>query len=145
MSERRTIVLSLIERGWQAARECSLDTRQQGIDFVHLIKGRLNRAIRALIAPRPNVQIVIIPRSLFWPWAWALLIGSSVGGRLRSVLVDNERSYRRLHGWSRMACVNLIIVRQGSGGYELWSGPQRLSPAAWREALEGHANCPHLR
>ena len=145
MSERQIIVLSLVERGWQAARECSLDARQQGIDFVHLIKGRLTRAVRALISPRPNVQIVTIPRSLFWLWAWALLIGSSVSGRLRSVFVDNERSYRRLQGWTRVARVNLIIVRQGSGGYELWSGPQRLSPAAWREALEGYANRPHLR
>ena len=135
-TKRWTVVLSLVERGWQAARECSLDLQPRGICVVHLLKGRLSRSVRALIEPKPHVRIISMPRKLFWPVMWLVCCGLILTGRLRSFLVDNERSYRRLSWWARVARLNLTMVQQGVEGYELRVGSQHLSRSTWRELLE---------
>ena len=108
--ERPGRVLSLVERGWQAARERSLDLSREGIGCVHIVKGRLSRAVHELIAPVPHVRIISLPRRLFWHGVWLLLIGAALTGRARSVLVDNERSYRRLAWWRRWAGIEVALV-----------------------------------
>lgn len=113
------VVLSLVERGWQAARECSLELQQQGMCVIHLVKGRLSGAVHAMIAPKPHIHVVSMSRNLFWPAAWALCGWLSLTGRLRSVMVDNERSMRRVRRWVRRPRVNPVLVREGRDGYEL--------------------------
>ena len=137
MAKRRAIVLSLVERGWQAARECSLDLGPQGVCVIHLIKGHVDRSVRALITPKPHVRTLSVPRRLFWPVLWLVCLGLTLTGRLRALLVDHERSYRRLSWWARMAHVNLTMVQQGTAGYELWIGSKPVSRAVWREAVVG--------
>ena len=105
---RRSLVCSLIERGWQAAREYSLDTQRSESDFLHVVKGRLDRSVRALVAPRPNIRLLSIPKRWFWPAAWSILAWGVLTGRLHAVLVDNDRSFRRLEAWMRAAGVSLI-------------------------------------
>ena len=99
MVERRPLVISLVERGWQAARGYSLDVQDQKVMVIHLIKGSLSREILGLIAPHPWIRLVSVPRVIFWPVAWGLIAWAQFVGRLQAVLVDNERSDRRVHRW----------------------------------------------
>jgi hypothetical protein len=130
----RAVVLSLVERGWQAARECSLDAQRHGLCVVHLIKGRLDRSVRALIAPQPGVHLISATRNGFWPAAWLMIVWLTGSRRLHSVLVDNDRTLRRLHGWACWLRLHLIMVREGAEGYELWVGHQQVSRTAWQTA-----------
>ena len=135
MDERPVTILSLVERGWQAAREVSLELPADHVRTLHIVKGRLSRPVKSLIAPKPNVRVISLHPQLFWPAVVWLIAVRSLGGRPRALLVDNDRSYRRLHRWARLAHMQLTIVRQGSGGYELWVGSQRMSQTEWRSAL----------
>jgi len=136
------LVLSLVERGWRAARECSLDLREADLEYVHVVKGRLSRAVRAMAAPESGTRLLSVPKALFWPM---IVLGVGAGawsGRLRAVLVDNLRSFRRLQGVSRMLGVLVAIVQDSAAGYELRRGTERIPRAAWAEAI--HAHRAHL-
>ena len=137
MAGSQIIVLSLVERGWQAARELSLDLLEQRIFFVHVLKGYLDRSLRASIAPRPNTRILSLPRTLFWPAMSLLALGLFLTGRLRSILVDNERSVRRLRGWARLVHLPVTMIRQGTDGYELWMETEQVSRSTWCQRLLG--------
>ena len=112
--QRRPLVCSLVERGWQAAREYSLDAQRGEIEFLHIVRGRLDRSVRALVAPRPNIRLLSIPKRWFWPAAWSILTWGALTGRLRTVLVDNDRSFRRLRTMRRVAVVSLINLHPGA-------------------------------
>ena len=111
--QRRVLVCSLVERGWQAAREYSLDAQRSELEFLHVVKGRLDRSVRALIVPRPNTRLLSISRRWFWPAAWSILAWGVLTGRLRTVLVDNDRSFRRLKVWMRVAGICLMKLPAG--------------------------------
>ena len=106
--QRRALVCSLVERGWQAAREYSLDAQRGEFEFLHIVKGRLDRLVRALIAPRPNIRLLSVSKRWFWPAAWSILAWGVLTGRLRTVLVDNDRAFRRLHAALRVVGVSLL-------------------------------------
>ncbi|MBI2495122.1 MAG: hypothetical protein HYY59_07820 [Candidatus Omnitrophica bacterium] len=129
--EAGPVVLSLVERGWQAARECSLELQPQGMEFLHIIKGRLDRAVRSLIEPWPHIRIISLPRTLFWPVVSALVLGLWLTGKLRALLVDNPRSYRRLSRVSGLVRVPLTLVQWGDAGYELSVDSAPITRAAW--------------
>lgn len=139
MREAGPVVLSLVERGWQAARECSLDVERRGITVIHLIKGSLSGAVRRLIAPRPNIRTLSVPRPLFWVGVGLGIVVCWATGRLRSVLVDNDRSAQRLHRWTRWTGAQVVKAQPGPDGYELWIGQQPVPRAAMASAL-GHAD-----
>ena len=126
------MMLSLVERGWQAQRECSLEARRDGVRMIHLVKGWVDPAVRALSPPQPGIRLVSVARTLFWPLAWLMATGCWSSGRLRAILVDNERSQRRLRTWVQLARTPVWLARQGPEGYELWAGADRLGPAPWR-------------
>ena len=128
-------VLSLVERSWQAARECSLDLDRRGVAVIHLIKGGVDPEVLALVTPRPNIRLRSIPRRLFWCVAWSCWVWLLLRERLRVVLVDNERSLERLRRWAQFTHVHLMVVRQSHEGYEVWAHDRRMSPGTWREAL----------
>jgi len=144
-SDRPPVVVSLVERGWRAARECSLDAQQRGLCVIHVVKGRLSRAVHAMIAQRPHIRVVSVSRRLFWPAAGALCGWLGLTGRLHSVLVDNERTLRRVKRWVHLSRIVPVLVREGRDGYELWHGHQRIARAAWYEALGSHEAGPDLR
>lgn len=104
------IILSLVERGWQAAREWSLHQRPPQATVIHLIKGSLDAEVRALIRPVPMVGMIAIPRTVFWPVAFILFVRYACVGRLRAVLVDNARSLHRLGRWTRWVPVPLTMI-----------------------------------
>ncbi len=110
---RRPLVCSLVERGWQAAREYSLDAQRSEVAFLHLVKGRLDRSVRLLIAPRPNIRLLSVSTRWFWPVVWSVLAGTALTGRLHAVLVDNDRSFRRLRTMLRIAGVSLVKLEPG--------------------------------
>ena len=104
---------SLVERGWQAAREYSLDAQRSEVEFLHVVRGRLDRSVRALIAPRPNIRLLSVSKRWFWSAAWMILAWAVLTGRLRTVLVDNDRSFRRLEAGTRLAGVSLMKLPPG--------------------------------
>lgn len=131
MREGHPIMLSLVERGWQAARECSLDAQRQGVRTVHLIKGWVHPRVLALHRSSEYVRMISVPRPLFWVAVGCALVWWGGSGVLRAVLVDHERSAARLHRWIGWLHAHLMMVRMGDAGYELWAGEQRISPITW--------------
>lgn len=115
---RRDVTLSLVERGWQAARQQSLDLAADGVRVVHVTKGRLGRGVRTLIAPQPGVRVVDVPYRLFWPVAWGLALVLRLRRRLAGVLVDNERSLRRVTRWLQARGLDVRLVREAGDGDE---------------------------
>ncbi|HEX9780136.1 MAG TPA: hypothetical protein VGB20_02880 [bacterium] len=135
---RPRVVLSLVERGWGPARKCSLDLEDAGVEIIHVVKGRLGRGVRSLIAPKPHVRIWDVPRGWFWPAVWSLLGVLSASGRLAGVLVDNERSRRRFDGWPgfwERAGVRIAFIGEVRGGYELAAGAGPVEREAWVRTL----------
>ena len=114
--DRRHIALSLVERGWQAAREWSLDAGQRGVSVVHLVKGYVAPEVRDLIPRDERMCFLAVPRSAFWPAAWGLLAWFALSGALQVVVVDNERSLRRLRRCARRLRVQLTMVLMGQEG-----------------------------
>ncbi len=132
---KQRLVISLVERGWQAARECSLDLEPSGLVVVHLVKGRLTRSVRAMVAPKAHIHLMDLPRNLFWLVAWPACIGMQVLGMLRIILVDNDRAYQRLERWASRVQVQLVLVRPVREGYELQLGMVAMPRSRWREVL----------
>ncbi len=92
-------ILSLVERGWQAARLLSLDYAEQGTGTLHIVKGRVPGEVRAIVRPVPGIRLAALPKTLFWPVLWLICAGTQLTGRLRGVIVDNERSEKRVRSW----------------------------------------------
>ena len=105
-----SIILSFVERGWQAAREWSMQSRPPGVRVIHLIKGSMKSEVRAFIRPIPGVELVAIPRKVFWPMAFILFVWYASWRRLQAVLVDNDRSHHRLRLWSRWIPTDIMQV-----------------------------------
>jgi len=104
------------------------------------VKGRLGTALQRFLATTMHLDLVSVPRRSFWVVAgWFVLRGMATGG-LRAVLVDNERSLRRVTAWVGRARIPVVMVRPGRKGYELYSGQGRLSRADWDRALGLHAD-----
>ena len=111
MSDRR-VALSLVERGWQAAREWSIKAEPYGITAVHIVKGRLDPGVRALVKPTAGMRLISAPHHVFWPLAWLWWARLRLTGRLRGVVVDNERSARRLRRWPGQRGRPVFIVHR---------------------------------
>jgi len=99
------VVLSLVERGWQAAREYSLKADRSGVRVLHVVKGRVARPVRRLMASSAPLHLLSVARVAFWPVAWSLSVWFSLCGTLQAVLVDNERSFHRVRRWFPGAAV----------------------------------------
>ena len=129
MGRRGGEVLSLVERGWSGARQCSLALSRAGIGITvtHLIKGTVEPSVLRLIEPQPGIRVFSVPRFWFRPATWSLLGWRRLAGGLRWVLVDHERTTREIGGWCRWVGVTLISIRDVEGGYELWVGSQRVA------------------
>ena len=111
--------LFLVERGWHALRECSLDAGRRGIAVTYLIKGSLSPGVRAMIRLIPLMRAVDVPRSWFYVAVWWRLLAGALGGRVRWVVTDDERTPDRLAGWCRRFRVSLVRVEETSRGYTL--------------------------
>ncbi len=111
--------LSLVERGWRGARQCSLALNAHRVSVTHLVKGRLSREVRELIAPYPFIRVRAVPRWVFPAWAQGMLIEAAMRRRLRWVLIDNPRTLVRLKRRCRQAEVVAVLVNELDDGYEL--------------------------
>ncbi len=142
---KRVQVLSLVERGWQAARQCSLEAADQGAGTLHLIKGRLPSDVRALIPAHERIILDDCPKQLFWPLVYAYSLGGIFGGHLRAILVDNERSLGRMETWTAFICrfafrkaaakPIVALVSADPTGYLLHTAQVPLSRNSWYHAL----------
>ena len=120
-------VLSVVERGWHGARECSLALDAMAIPVTHLIKGYLNAGLRTMIRPYPHIRIVSVPRVLFRIWLWRLVLWQTLTGHLRWILIDHERTLREVAWWCRIFRLTPVVIRETEQGYELWVGGRRMS------------------
>lgn len=120
-------VLSLVERGWRGARECSLVLGQRGDRVRHLIKGTLDPEVRAMIAPAPGVVCEDVPRALFRARMWWVLVRAVMGRRLRWVLVDNPRTEREVAGICRAGGSAVIAIKGTADGYILQRGSRAVT------------------
>ena len=116
MADRR-VTISCVERGWQAARTWSLAAVTGNRPVVHVIKGQLPADVRALIAPRAGIRIIGVPRPLFWPCVAACAAWAGVRGRLDGILVDHDKSARRLRRLAAAAGIRLLRIRQSEDGH----------------------------
>lgn len=79
--------------------------------------------------------MISVPKPVFWPVAWALLLGLRAGNRLQGILVDNKKAWHRVAGFSRRAGAALSFVRPGADRYELWAETALWPEAAWQAAV----------
>lgn len=120
-------VLSVVERGWRGARECSLVLSAKAIPVTHLIKGYVNTELLAMIQPVPHMRIISAPRPLFRLWLWWALGWGTLTRRLRCVLIDHERTLREVSWWCRLWGLASVTIRDTDEGYDLQRGRERLS------------------
>lgn len=132
----RTDMLSLVERGWQGARQCSLALEARHVPVTHVVKGRLSADVRAMIEPHPHIRVVSAPRAAFRLWIWPVVIWRTLQGRLRWILMDHERSHRELSWWCRRFGIILVMIQEHDGGYDLAVHGRRVS---LEELLTQHA------
>ncbi len=111
-------VLSLVERGWRGARECSLILSARGISVTHLIKGSLSPDVRVMIQTVPHTRIIDVPRLWFRVATWGHVLFVGGRGMTRWVLVDHERTLRELSGWCRLTGVTCILIQPSGNGYQ---------------------------
>ena len=112
-------LLSVVERGWQGARECSLVLARQGIRVTHLVKGRLPPGVRALIQPVDGIALAAAPAWRFWGLIWGRLASGALSRRLRWVVCDRERTLSAIAPWCRRAGVTPALIRELPDGAEL--------------------------
>lgn len=127
---RRGGCLSLVERGWRGARECSLALNARGIDVTHLVKGVLEPEVLAMIRPYPYIRLVAVSPGWFRPCAWRALVAGTLLGRWAAVLVDHERTGREIAWWCRLFGLRVASIRETGDGYELWIGHDRRDLSA---------------
>lgn len=132
---RRGSVLSLVERGWRGARECSIALSARGIPVTHVIKGSLAREVRGMIQPHPGVGVCHLPRPVFRVCLWFLLVVQAVRRRFRWVLIDNERTLRELGWCCRWLQLTPVLIQERHNRYELTVRGRRIT----LEALSGDA------
>ncbi len=128
---KRGVILSLVERGWQAARTYSLEHSGEHLRYLHIVKGRLPREVRGLIAPSPHLRLISVSRHLFWPAVVLWCLWYRMTGTLCGMLVDNERSYRRLQGWRPWESIEVLVVKFDGHRHTLWAGAVPVTHVAW--------------
>ena len=124
----RKEVLSVVERGWRGARECSLTLNAWAIPVTHLIKGYLSPELRAMVQPHPYIRIVSAPRVAFRIWLWGMLLWCTARGRIQWLLVDHERTLREVTWWCRMCGVILVVIHETAQGFTLELDGQQQMP-----------------
>ena len=112
-------LLSVVERGWRGARECSLTLALQGIRVTHLIKGRLGPEVRGLIRPVQGIALVAAPRWRFRLWFWAHLLSGAIRRRAMWALFDHERTLAAAGPWCRRLGVSPVLIREFGERFEL--------------------------
>ncbi len=89
--------LSLVEKGWAAARWLSLEMAGKGIPVCHLVKGAIPRPTREVLSPGAGVTLRGVPQRFFRGAAWAQLWLGQTTGRIGMVITDNAKTA----GWVR--------------------------------------------
>ena len=115
----RKEVLSLVERGWRGARDCSLALSAMRIPVTHLIKGRLDADVQAMIRPFSSIAIMSVPRAWFPPTLWWVMIRGTLTGKLRWVLMDHERTWKFVAWWCRIFHLTPVMIQERGPTYEL--------------------------
>jgi hypothetical protein len=122
-------VLSLVEKGWQQARERERQAEGEW-RVLHLAKGRMAASVRALLRRHCGVRLLGVPKPAFWPAVFALLIAGAALRRPRRLLVDNERALRRLARWALRLGWTCELIRPPAGGAAYAAPAAARAPAA---------------
>ena len=118
-TDSRREVLSLVERGWRGARECSLILGRRQVRVRHLVKGWVSPDVRALIVLQTHESLNSVPRPLFRIRLWLALLGAAARRQGGWVLVDHERTLREIAWWCRVWRWTPVFVQDTDDGYIL--------------------------
>ena len=132
------VVLSLVERGWQAAREATRALAPPGPRVAHLVKGRVDASVRRLLAAGdPALRLTGVPKPLFWIIAFLASLALRAMGRLAGVLVDNDRSLVRVQRWGWVGAGRVAQAQMGSAGPLVLAAGRLIDAGRWRDGLAG--------
>lgn len=116
-------LISLVEKGWSAARRLSIAHVRHNGTVLHLVRGRLKKDVRAVLTPYPSMRLRgFMPRTYRFS-VWAVLGWAGLTGCRPIVLVDNERAARWVGRCFPYLRQRLVLVE------ELPDGAPRI---AWR-------------
>lgn len=129
-------VVSMVEKGWGAARRISIELTKQGIGVHHFVRGHLPRELIAVLTPYAGMRITGLPVRWYRPALWALLLWRKLTGRRTLVLVDNERAAGWITGW-RLSRTPVVVLERDDGRPIVRLAGQDADPAALRRLLDG--------
>jgi hypothetical protein len=127
--------VSMVEKGWGAARRISIELTKQGIGVHHFIKGRMPRDLVAVLTPYPGMRITGLPVRWYRPALWALLLWRKLTGRRTVVLVDNERAAGWV-AWWRFSRTPVLVLERDDGRPIVRLAGQEADLAAVRRLLD---------
>lgn len=109
-------VLSLVEKGWSAARQATIPMTQRGARVTHLVRGRLPRALLRVITPYGGMTIRGIDRRWYRVIVWIILVFHQWVQPGSLVLVDNQPAAE----WVRRMCPGfagrMLLVQETPSG-----------------------------
>lgn len=123
--KRAPLAISLVERGWQAARTWSLAPEAAGWRVIHICRGWLTRDVRAVIGAAPGRQLWGAPQRCYRWLAWGAIGWYALRRCLGLVVVDNPRTFSRLQRGLRLLGVRLIHIDMDETGYGCWADAAR--------------------
>lgn len=125
MPEAAVKGVSLVEKGWAAARQASIALAKSGIPVRHWVKGKLSRNLLDVLTPYPGIKITGVA-----PWIYRVVTGmvlaaSLCRGKRLKILVDNERTRQWVSRCFPALKDSVILVLENADG-----SPRLLDAAA---------------
>ena len=109
-------VLSLVERGWPAARRVTIELTRVGAIVRHVVRGTIPDELREMLTPYQGMTISgVTPRWYRWR-VWLILLRQAWRRRPLLVLVDHERAARWVARWFPALRHRLFLVHETADG-----------------------------
>jgi len=109
-----SLVILVVERGWQKSRDMSLLLIKKGLSVDILIKGFAEKHVIDMITPYPAISIKFL--SIFWfkPVLFCQVIIGAVSGKLKAVIVEGKKIKKWIYIISRIMRFGVFLVNDES-------------------------------
>lgn len=109
-------VVSLVEKGWPAARRLSIRLVRSDVSVHHLVRGSVPQAVLAILTPYEGMTITGIAAS-WYRWAvWVTLMRAWVLRERLIILVDHERAAAWVARWFPRLAPRVFFVQEDAAG-----------------------------
>jgi len=112
MATRRSLVISLVEKGWAGARIATIPLAQQGMRVQHIVKGLLPRELVCNLTPYPGMAICSIRPPWFRIVGWGHLLVGYLTHEVAWVLVDNQKTAWWVARWIPILRTRVVLVKE---------------------------------